>query len=374
MNNIANDQAKDRVCLFTGEVDARRYEAVDALINRFVDPAFAEFDLEYIDAETSSASQILSAVSTVPFASERKVVVVQDVDCLSADEQVKIADFLPKLSARSCLILLTSEKAIAVKPKSQAKEKASTGADGEEEAPRKGLQPKLRSAVAKYGTIVHAEKLKGEALRRAVVAEARKHGKDIQQAAAEALAYSIEGSLALMQREIEKLAIYIGDRKTITLADVERLTPRPPEDRIFPMIDAIGAGKQAQAIRLLQETLMASARPEEEVMRILAMLARHFRLLYQMAYLKQIGLDPFSKVPDDVADMLPKEHNILETAEYARRAMAAQLRFFTMPQIMKCLKQVLATELVTKGVEGEASSRRLNLEILIMRLCDRERC
>ncbi len=374
MNGMVDAESKDRVYLFTGEADSRRDEAIEALISRFIDPAFAEFDLEFIDAEGASASQILSAVSTVPFASERKVVVAEHVDLLSADDQLKIADFLPKLSQRSCLILLTSEKEVATKSRGKAKEKSQTEAEGEGAATKKGLQPKLRSAVAKYGIVVHAEKLKGEALRKAVILEARKHGKEIQQAAAEALAYSTEGSLPLMQREIEKLAIYTGDRKTITLADVDNLTPRPPEDRIFPMIDAIGARKQAQAIRLLQETLMASAKPDDEVMRILAMLARHFRLLYQMAYLNEIGLNPFSKIPDDVIDMLPKEHNILETAEYARRAMAGQVRFFTMSQIRKCLKQVLATELATKGVEGEGSSRRLNLEILVMRLCERDKC
>lgn len=109
---------------FTGEADSRRDEAVEALIACFIDPAFAEFDLEFIDAEVASASQILSAVSTVPFASARKVVVAEHVDLLSADDQLKIADFLPKLSQRSCLILLTSEKEVATKSRGKAKEKA----------------------------------------------------------------------------------------------------------------------------------------------------------------------------------------------------------------------------------------------------------
>lgn len=64
MNSMVNAESKDRVYLFTGEADSRRDEAVEALIACFIDPAFAEFDLEFIDAEVASASQILSAVST----------------------------------------------------------------------------------------------------------------------------------------------------------------------------------------------------------------------------------------------------------------------------------------------------------------------
>ena len=46
----------------------------------------------------------------------------------------------------------------------------------------------------------------------------------------------------LIDREVEKLAAYLGERNTITVADVENVTTRSPEDRVFPLIDAVAAG------------------------------------------------------------------------------------------------------------------------------------
>ena len=122
-----------KVYLFPGETDPRRESAVDDLVAQLVDAESTTFDLEEFDGNASTAESILSAVNMAPFASEKKVVIVDRVDRLSPRDQTEIAAFLPKLGERSCLILLAGEDA-----SSQSKRGRTSRGKEEDEAFREG--------------------------------------------------------------------------------------------------------------------------------------------------------------------------------------------------------------------------------------------
>jgi DNA polymerase III delta subunit len=136
-------------------------------------------------------------------------------------------------------------------------------------------------------------------------------------------------------------------------------------------MDAVGNKLTDQAVRLLHETLEAGGKPEEAVMRVVPMLARHFRMLYQAVFLKEAGIRNPASAPEDIREMMPKDHNLLTAGDWTQKQLTAQARFFTEAQVRACLKQVLACELATKGIEGDSTSRRLHLEMLVVRLCER---
>ena len=354
--------------LFAGESDARRREDLDHLIESLVLPEFATFDLSVVDGETTSAQEILSMVTSVPFASKKKVVVVESVDLLPPADQLRIAEFIPKLGDKSCLIMLLSEKSAPSKSRTSPK----NSEEGEkEEVTRHGLQPKLRNATKRYGALIEYQKLKSEDLRSVVMQEARRHGKQIQVMAAEMLAQSTDGNVSIIQREIEKLVLFVGDKKIISTADVEAITPRTAEDRIFQLMDAVGNKRAEQAVNLLSETLAASTKPEEDVLRIISMLARHFRMLYQAIFLREQGIRDLQSIPEDVQEVLPKEHNLLGVHDFAKKRFLAQSRLFTLVEVRRCLRHVLECEVAVKGIEGDSGSRRIHLEMLIMKLCKR---
>lgn len=365
---VRDNAAPSRVYLFTGEPDVRRRDAVSELVRQMVDPSSEGFDLEIVDSEDASAASILSAVTTAPFMSERKVVVVERVDRLNQDDQERIAAFLPKLPALSCLILLAGEDSSSKSKQSKAKEKESEE-DENQSKPKKGLNSALQKAVKANGTVVSFGKMKSDQLEQMAVSMARKHGKKLDARSANALGRSVEGNAVLLEREVEKLAMYVGERDAIAMADVEAVASRSPEDRVFGLIDAIGARRSGEAMRLLDETLAASPKPESEVLRILAMMGRHFRMLYQLRYLKEEGIRHFGSVPEEILDLLPGEPSVLSIQDWQRNKLLAQVGYFTSAQLKACLKGVLECELAAKGLGAETASNRLSLEMLLVRLC-----
>ncbi len=361
-----------RVYLFTGESDDRRKAAVDEIVRTVVDAGSEMFDLEVVDGEEASAADILAAVSTAPFASQRKVVVVERVERLSQQDQQRIAAFLPKLSSGSCLIMLVGEQSSPrARQKSRARAEQADESSGEQRKPARGLSADLEKAAKAQGRVETFARLKPAQLEKVAATEAEKHGKKIERAALALLSRSVEENAALLRREVEKLALYVGDRDTITIRDVENAACRSPEDQVFRLIDAIGRKRAGRAIRLLGDTFAASGRPENEVPRILALMARHFRLLYQLRFLKTAGVRRFDSVPSELQALLPKERGALSLSDWQRRRLLDQASLFSLDQVRDCLKRVLACELATKGLGADMGSGRLNLEMLVVRLCDR---
>lgn len=360
----SNPDEIKKVYLFTGKIDPRRQSAVDDLVARIVDADSAAFDLEKFDGDTSNAEKILAAANMAPFTSERKVVIVDQVDKLSADDQSRIAGFIPKLGERSCLILLGGEA-------DSSRKKTSASKEGNTQKSMKGLQSELAAAVKKHGAVVNFAKLKSEALGALIMEAVKSQGKKIEPAALQALVRSVESNPSVIKNEVEKLATYAADRDTITFSDVDKLISKSPEDRLFPFIDAIAAKQQDRVVQLLDETLAASAKPDNEVLRILSMMARHFRMLYQVRFLRDQGIRNLNSVPEEIQSMLPVEQNPLSMMDWQREKLVAQSNHFTLKDIRECLRQVLACELVAKGQDFKESSPRLNLEMMVIRLSQR---
>ncbi len=103
---------------------------------------------------------------------------------------------------------------------------------------------------------------------------------------AEALSAFVGNQLRLLDNELEKLALYAGDRP-ITVEDVELLVPQVREAVVFDLVDALGAGNPRGALRLTR-ALMDEQR--EAPLYVLSMIVRQYRLLLQVKELAQAGL------------------------------------------------------------------------------------
>lgn len=366
MNAKSNEELKT-VYLFSGEVDPRRDSAVEKILIQALDPDYTDFDLERFDGNGASGESIISAAAMVPFGSPRKVVIVDRIERLIPDDQLRVAAFIPKLG-RSCLILLAGESDSSQKKSSKSQEDESP-----KQKRKKGLQPELAKAVKEHGAVINFAKLKSDALSRLVLEAVTAHGKKIERAALEALANSIASSPSILDSEIEKLAAYTAERNTITLADVDQVVPKSAEDRVFPLIDAVAMRKADRAIQLLNETFSASAKPDTEVPRILALMGRHFRMLYQTKFLNSQGVRHLGSVPEKLQSMLMQEpkQSPVSGADWQQKRLLAQAGYFSMEQLERCLKHVLVCELAVKGLGADGGSPRLALEMLVLKLSQR---
>lgn len=369
-----NDNKNDSVYLFSGEVDARRDTAVEELVSKMVDPGSTMFDLSRFEGDEANAESILGAAMTLPLASERKVVIVNRVERLSADDQSRIASFLPRLGASSCLIFLTGEEAATAKSRqSSKKDEDEEPEEGEKKKQKKGLQSELVKAVKANGKVVDFARLRADDLSGLIASNLTRLGKKIEPSALQSMTRSLAASPSTIEKESEKLATYIGERNLITLADVDQAITKSPEERVFPLIDAIAARRPDQAIQLLNETMAASAKMDSEVLKIISMLARHFRLLYQVKFLKDQGVRSLANVPEELHELLAEDsrNNPLSMADWQLRKLGEQSAAFSLGELETCIKEILACELATKGIGKGDGSPRLNLEMLVFKLSRR---
>lgn len=363
--------------LFSGEVDPRRDQAVHDLIRRMVDLGSEAFDLSTFEGDDASADGIIAAAMTLPLSSERKVVVVNRIERLNPDDQVRVAGFLDKIGPMACIIFLTGENGNARSGGKSSKkdEEEEEPEEGAQKKRKKGLQSELVKAVKAHGQVVEFAKLKANDLAALVAKSVSAAGKKADQSVLQSLARSLAPNPGGITTEIEKLATYVGERDKITQQDVDAVITKSPEEQVFPLIDAIAARRPDVAVRLLNETMSASMKIDGEVLKIIALLARHFRLLYQVKFLRAEGVRNFAYTPEELRELLPEDSRMtpLSMGDWHLKKYLEQAPAFSLEDIEECIKQILACELASKGIGTGDGSPRLNLEMLVFKLSRRKR-
>jgi len=109
-----------------------------------------------------------------------------------------------------------------------------------------------------------------------VADEARLRGVELENGGSRMIADGIGADLAQLSDAVERLAIYVGDRKRITQADVDEVVATTRQRNVFELCNAIGSGQRARALSVLS-SMVAN---RESGVRVVAMLARHVRQLW----------------------------------------------------------------------------------------------
>jgi DNA polymerase III subunit delta len=101
-----------------------------------------------------------------------------------------------------------------------------------------------------------------ERLAEAVSVEmARELGMELERDAAEELCEMLNGELAAIRTEIEKLAAYAGERRKIERADVELLVISEKKYEVWDLADMLAARKPAEALEFLDRLLREGEPP-----------------------------------------------------------------------------------------------------------------
>jgi len=112
-----------------------------------------------------------------------------------------------------------------------------------------------RAVIAAGGEVHECRKLFGRALTEFVRQEARARGKTIEDEAAAWLCDLIGPDLGALVAEVEKLSLYCGSRRTITVADVAALVGQSREEKVFKAMEAAGLGRPSEALGLWRQVL-----------------------------------------------------------------------------------------------------------------------
>lgn len=94
-------------------------------------------------------------------------------------------------------------------------------------------------------------------------------------------------SLGFLDKELEKLVLYLGEKKTAGCEAVRAVFSSVPEVSVFAMLDAITQKEVRKALELLEDQLSTGEQP----LRLLALLAREVRILWQTVEMTAQGYD-----------------------------------------------------------------------------------
>src|SRR5262249_43669190 len=112
------------------------------------------------------------------------------------------------------------------------------------------------------------------------------YGKQLAAGAAKLLVELVGSQMGLLDKEMEKLAVYVGSAPKIDTRDVDQLVGQSRAEITWKIFDVIGAGKPDEALAML-DRLIAQG---EDPMKLLGAFSYQLRNLAQTARLNAQGV------------------------------------------------------------------------------------
>ena len=165
----------------------------------------------------------------------------------------------------------------------------------------------------------------------------------------ELLVKRVGNNLDLLYQEIEKLKIYKIDNKTISKEDVLNLTTEIIDIDIFKFVDDIINKNKKEAIKTYKELLKLN----EEPVKIIALIASKFRLMYQASILTKKGY-----TEDQISEILNVHKYPIHLAIVAGYKYNPKI-------LLKYLNDLADLDI---GIKTSSKDKELALELFILSL------
>lgn len=211
---------------------------------------------------------------------------------------------------------------------------------------------KLIKTVQKTGGLIACNRLYERDVVPWLTARAKAMGRQINSAAAALLTEFLGTDLAMLAAELEKLAVYIGDRKRITPEDVQSVSLRDRGRAIYELTDAIGRRQPERALAALDGLLVHGSGETG----ILFGVARHMRRLWTVKELAAKGENPAA-----VAQKLGVNYYVDQ--------FLAQVNAFSLRELRYNCSALVKCEAMLKN--SVIDDKRLILELTFIRLITR---
>jgi DNA polymerase-3 subunit delta len=280
------------------------------------------FGFTALPGDKTSFSEVRNELSTLPFLSPRRLVLVEQADPFVTREREKIEEYLKEPAAKGVLVLDVV-----------------------------GWTSTTRLARALVDQTLVCKAPPSHRLPEWCVKwAASQHGKELPVAAARLLVDLVGADMGLLDQELTKLAIYAGDAKRIESADVDRLVGNSREETTWKIFDLIGAGDGRGALEVV-DRLFAQG---EEPMRLLGAFSMQLRRLAQVARLATQGMSVTAAL------------EVAGVPTFGRRAVEQQLRHLGRRRLDRLYDWLLQIDLGLKG--GSQLSPRTLFERLVVQL------
>ena len=232
------------VYILAGEEQFLLDEALDKLEKAL---SIDTLNRESMHLPEAAVDSIIMAMQTMPFFSDRRLVIVRDAQKLKASETEKLTTFIAHPSASTCLVLLWNDRI----PKDAKKDVKKIA---------------LFAAAERSGAVVDFKPLYERELPSWIQQRCALLGKRMDSEAAMHLMSESGPGLLDLAGEIEKLALYVGNNTKITARDVEEAGGHTRQSDLNSFSEALESRDTELSLRTAENLL----RDGEPVLKILA--------------------------------------------------------------------------------------------------------
>jgi DNA polymerase III subunit delta len=330
-----------------------------AVIDTLVPPDLRDFCLSDLDLADTNIFEILDRVRTPSLMAPFQVFFVRGLKALytrgaKKDEFAAIDDYFRSPNPQSLILFIADHIRIPSDPRRMDMED-------------KNRYERIRETLGDWcGMVELARADEADALRW-ITAESETSGVRFDPDAARELADALGSDMMLIASEWNKLVLYAGEKRLVTLGDVETMVLAAKQRSLYELTDAISAKDTRRALELLQGLLNASDGGEDSAIGHLYMLARTFRQMLVIleknvrdsraiwqALWQGFRMPPFAA--DDLIRQARRYKSSREITRALRLIARADLELRSQPPDKRLVLERLVFDLTKEAKAGPAQS------------------
>lgn len=330
--DIKNNSVKNLLLLYGREDFLVRW-AVDGLVKKYVNEVCRDMDFSRLDGTAVTFEQIRNDCETLPFLSERRVILLADFKLIEGgktkgigeEEEKLLADYLKRIP-ENCLLIITSESA--------------------------DRRKKLFKSIAEVGAVYEFGELDEKSLKAYIEKRFKEAGKAARPTViAELIAASgyydkdTDYTLQNLENDIKKAVAY-SEGAEIGMEAVENTVSGNLDTNVFAMIDSLGRDRKEEAYQLLHNLLVSG----EQVYKLLALFCSHFEIILSVKEMKEEGRS-FSEMKE-----------FLGIHEFRIKKAAALAEKYSLSSLRKILRK---TYEIDKSIKTGLLESSLALELFL---------
>lgn len=338
--------------IFIGDEVFFRDRCRQALLEHFVPPDLRDFSLHDLDLADTSIAEILDRARTPSLMAPFQVFFIRNVKNLYGrgsheEELAAIEEYVKNPNPAAVLIFVADHISIPADTRRM-------------EMQDRDRWERIRDTLGQSCGIVELARVDETDGMRWVIEKALQEDVKIDQDAARELIDSLGADMMLVSRELEKLVLYAGEKKRITLGDVETMVLAAKQRSLYELTDAISSKDKTRALAVL-DALLSTSDGDDAAIGHLSMLARTFR---QMLVILE------KNVRDSRAIWQVLWQGFRVPPFAAEDIIRQARRYKSRRELTRALKLIARADM---ALRSNPPTKRLVLEQLIIQLCEEEK-
>jgi len=309
---------------FYGEETFLINKIVNDIMRMVVDPHLTDFNLNIFYGKETEPPDIINSAKTLPLLSDYRVVIVKEADQLKPSCWKDFSSYFTHPLLSTCLIFC-AEKMV--------------------------LNPEILKIFRKKGEVVRFYHPYDREVPEWIRKIAKEFNKKISREALALLSMKLENDLQKIYSELQKIAIYVGERGVIEKGDVEEALADIREVSVFDLVDYIGNKDIEGALSALRRLIESGEYP----LKILTMITRQVRLMARAKDMLEEG-SSYEEVGKR-----------LGIRDFYLKEFLGQVHTFSLSQVEKNITHLFRSDWKLKSSRID---KRLILERLITNLCN----